>query len=408
MSTQSTKLVDPLQPLQEEFLQNPYPSFKRMREEEPVFWSPKNKYWIVSRFDDIFGILKDLTYEKHLENWRQVSPLAKIIPPARKLTESRKQWMLNMDPPDHTRMRGLVNKAFTPKMVEKMRPHIKEIATSLLAEAKQKEEFDLVSEYAFILPVTVIAEMLGIPASDRDKFKHWSNAMTESIEPGGLTMKAMMKANSANEELKDYLKPLVDKRRKDPKDDLISDLVHAEEEGEKLTEEELLNNCVLLLVAGHETTVNLISNAAKSFLLNKDQLELLKNDPALIHKAIVEVLRYESPVQLVRRLAHKDLEFKGKKMKEKDMLVLLLGSANRDPNAFENPDKFDITRDTKKHLAFGHGIHHCIGSSLAQAEGEIAISTLFETLPDLDLTTTDIEIKKPFALRGPKELRVRA
>ena len=196
---------------------------------------------------------------------------------------------------------------------------------------KEKEEFDLVSEYAFILPVTVIAEMLGIPASDRDKFKHWSNSLVESMEPGGMNMKGMMKANSANEELKEYLRPLVAQRRKDPKDDLISDLVHAEEEGEKLTEEELINNCVLLLVAGHETTVNLIANSAKSLLLHKDQLQLLKEDPGLIQKAIVEVLRYEGPVQLVRRLTHADLEFRGKKMKERDMLVLLLGSANRDP-----------------------------------------------------------------------------
>ncbi len=406
MSKQSTKLADPLKPLDPEFLQDPYPTFDRMRTEEPVFWSESGKYWIVTRFDDVYGILKTLSYEKGLQRWKQVNPLTKIIPPVRKLTESRKKWMLNMDPPDHTRLRSLVNKAFTPSMVNGMRDHIKEIAEHLLDEVKDKEEFDLVADYCFPLPVTVIAEMLGVPASDRDKFHKWSTSMTESLEPS-MSMKHMMKANKVTDELMDYLKPLVNERRKNPKDDLISALVAAEEDGQKLTEEELLNNCILLLVAGHETTVNLIGNAARCLLTNEDQLKLLKEKPELVKGAITETLRYESPVQLVRRLAHEKTELRGKEIGERDMIILLLGAANRDPDVFENANSFDITRDTKKHVAFGHGIHHCLGSSLAEAEGEIAIATLFERFPDLALKTEDIKIRMPFALRGPKELWVK-
>lgn len=407
MSKQSTKLADPMSPLSPEFLQDPYPTLDKMRQEDPVLWSETGKYWIVTRYDDVYSILKTLTYEKGLQRWKQVNPLAQFIPPVRKLTESRKKWMLNMDPPDHTRLRSLVNKAFTPSMVAGMRDHIKEIADYLLDQVQDKEEFDLVADYAFPLPVTVIAGMLGVPATDRDKFHKWSTSMTETLEPA-VSMSHMMKANKATEEIIEYLRPLVAERRKSPKDDLISALVAAEEDGQKLTEDELLNNCILILVAGHETTVNLIGNTVRCLLSHPDQLALLKEKPELMKGAIGETLRYESPVQLVRRLAHEKTELRGKKIDEHDMLVLMLGAANRDPEAYEEPNKFDITRDTKKHVAFGHGIHHCLGSSLAEAEGEVAISTLLEQLPNIALKTEDIKIRMPFALRGPKELWVKA
>ncbi|MGD9682251.1 MAG: cytochrome P450 [Candidatus Obscuribacterales bacterium] len=401
-----TKLTDPLNPITDEFLQDPYPTFSRLQKEEPVYWSEKSKYFIITRYEDVFGILKDNTYGKRLQQWKQVNPVVKLVPQVSKMMKSRSLWMLNQDQPDHTRLRGLVNKAFTPSMIGNMKAHIAEIADYLLSGLKDRDEFDLVTEYAFPLPVTVIAEMLGVPSEDRDKFRHWSTQMTETLEPTP-NLEHMKKSNAANEELIDYLRPLVAKRRQDPKDDLISALIHAEEEGNKLTEDELLGNCVLILVAGHETTVNLIGNSVRCLLSHPDQLALLKSQSELLPKAINEVLRYESPVQLVRRLAGQETELRGKKIKEKDMLVLLLGAANRDPDEFENADKFDITRDVKKHLAFGHGIHHCLGSSLAEAEGEIAIDHLFKTFPDLALKTDKITIRKPFALRGPKELLVR-
>ena len=345
-----TQLADPLKPLSPEFLNDPYPMYQRLREEAPVLWSDKGKYWVVTKYSDIHAIMRDLQYEKQLERWRQFNPVAKLIPPVKNLMQSRSLWMLNQDPPDHTRLRSLVNKAFTPKMVSTLREHIKTLADELLKKLEDKAEFDLVSEYAFPLPVIVIAKMLGIPAEDRDKFKAWSTRMTETLEPG-FDLKHMNEANKANEELIEYLKPLVAERRKNPQNDLISALVQAEEEGHKLTEEELLANCILILVAGHETTVNLIGNATMTLLQHPDQLALVKNDPSLMPGAINEVLRYESPVQMVRRLAHSDMELGGETIKERDMVVLLLGAANRDPEMFENPDKFDIKRENnKKHL----------------------------------------------------------
>ncbi|MBX3072883.1 cytochrome P450 [Candidatus Obscuribacterales bacterium] len=404
MSKTST-LVDPLNPLTPEFLQDPYPTYRQLREEAPIFWSDKSKYWLITRYEDVHSILKDMSYEKQLQRWKQVNPMVKMIPEVSKLMGTRAKWMLNMNPPDHTRLRGLVNRAFTPKMVNEMRPHIQEIADYIIDRLQDKEEFDLVADFAFPLPVVVIAEMLGVPREDREQFKLWSHALTDTLEPEP-NIEKMKQANKATEELYEYLRPLVSERRKNPKNDLITALAAAEEEGKKLTEDELLANCVLILVAGHETTVNLIGNAVRTLLQHQDQLDLLKANPDLIGSAIGEVLRFESPVQTTRRLAGETLELNGTKINEGDMLVLLLGAANRDPAQYENPDTFDIQRDTKKHMAYGHGIHHCLGSSLADAEAQIAVGTLFKRLPNLRLLDQKIEIRTPFALRGAKKLMV--
>jgi len=404
MSKTST-LVDPLNPLTPEFLQDPYPTYRQLREEAPIFWSDKSKYWLITRYEDVHSILKDMSYEKQLQRWKQVNPMVKMIPEVSKLMGTRAKWMLNMNPPDHTRLRGLVNRAFTPKMVNEMRPHIQEIADYIIDRLQDKEEFDLVADFAFPLPVVVIAEMLGVPREDREQFKLWSHALTDTLEPEP-NIEKMKQANKATEELYEYLRPLVAERRKNPKNDLITALAAAEEEGKKLTEDELLANCVLILVAGHETTVNLIGNAVRTLLQHPDQLDLLKANPDLIGSAIGEVLRFESPVQTTRRLAGETLELNGTKINEGDMLVLLLGAANRDPAQYENPDTFDIQRDTKKHMAYGHGIHHCLGSSLADAEAQIAVGTLFKRLPNLRLLDQKIEIRTPFALRGAKKLMV--
>ncbi len=405
MSNKTSVLVDPLNPLTTEFLQDPFPTYRRFREESPVFWSEKNKYWIVTRYKDVHEILRDLSYEKQLHKWSQVNPLLKLLPPVSNLMKSRANWMLNQDPPDHTRLRGLVNRAFTPKMVNEMRSHIEDIANHYIDELMDKPEFDLVSNFAFPIPVTVIAEMLGVPKEDREKFKKWSNTLIDTLEPTP-NIEHLTKANGANSELTEYFRVIANARRKEPKNDLISALVAAEEEGDRLSEDELLANCILILVAGHETTVNLISSAVRLLLQHPEQLALLKSKPELISGAIGEVLRYESPVQVVRRLAGDDMQLEGTRIKKGDMMVLLIGSANRDPEQWPDPDRFDITRDTKKHMAYGYGIHHCLGSSLADAEAQIAITALFKRLPDLRLVDRHIEIRHPFALRGPKALTV--
>lgn len=372
-------------------------------------WGENSRCWYVSRYSDVQAISRDLNYGKEFSSFGQVNPLIRMLPPVKEMMEARVAFMLNQDPPDHTRLRSLVNKAFTPSMVASMRPHIQKITDSLLDAVEKGGRMDLVEQFAFPLPVTVIAEMLGVPAEDMEQFKNWSRPMAEMLEPGDASLSTKAHAARALHQLLAYLKPLIEKRRKEPQADLISALVQAEEQGQKLTGDEVIGNVVLLLIAGHETTVSLISNGIFNLLRHPDQLELLKEKPELIATAVDELLRFDSPVQLTRRLASEDVEIAGEQVKEGQMLVLLLGSANRDPDYFENPDTMDITRKENKHLSFGTGIHHCLGAALAQAEGQIAIGTIFARFPNLKLEATekDIEYKLPFALRGPISLPVR-
>lgn len=405
MSKPGATISDPLISMKDEFLSNPYPTFARLREEAPVLWSERGKYWLVSKYDDVSAILRDLHYEKGLKRMQAFDPILKFIPQVAKVLESRGKSMLHQNPPEHTRLRSLVNKAFTPSMITNLRPHIQQIASDLLDKVEKNGEMDLITDFAFVLPVTVIAEMLGVPPEDRNRFKEWSHPLTETLEPG-TDLPKLMKAGKAGLELRDYLVPLFEERSKNPKDDLITALVQAEEEGSKLTKAELLANTVLLLVAGHETTVNLIGNGMLALLRNPGQMDALKEKPDLIEFAIEEFLRYDGPVQMVRRVAGCNLELAGQKIKEHDMLVLLIGSANHDPEHFQNPDTLDITRTNNKHLAFGSGIHHCLGSTLARAEGQIAISTLIQRFPNIKLKTNNLEHKHPFALHGVKSMPV--
>lgn len=405
MSQPSATLEDPVLHASADFINNPYPTFARFRNEAPVFWSEKGKYWIVSKYADIQGILRDLHYEKGLQNANTLNPIVKMLPPVKEAIKSRSTWMLNQNPPDHTRLRSLVNRAFTPTMVNSMREHIEEIANRLLDDVAQKGEMDIVKDFAFPLPVTVIAEMLGVPPEDRNIIKEYSHGLTNGLEPG-FDLGRITRANKAVQDFEDYLRPLVEERRKHGKNDLISALVSAEEQGDKLSMDELLGNCVLILVAGHETTVNLIGNSVLALLNNPDQMQMLKDQPSLCVTAVNEFLRYESPVQTVKRLAAQELQLHGEKIGAGDTLLLLLGSANRDPEHYQNADQLDITRADNKHLAFGTGIHHCLGSSLAEVEGQIAIGTLLKRFPNLKMKSQKVEFKFPFTLRGPKELLV--
>lgn len=405
MSQPSAALDDPLLHATQDFINNPYPTFARFRNQAPVFWSEKGKYWIITKYADVQSILRDLHYEKGLQNANSVNPVMKMLPPVKEAIKSRSTWMLNQNPPDHTRLRSLVNRAFTPTMVNSMRDHIEAIANRLLDDVASKGEMDIVHDFAFPLPVTVIAEMLGVPPGDREKIKAFSKPLTDGLEPG-FDLSRLTRSNKAVQDFEDYLRPLVEERRKNGKNDLISALVSAEEQGDKLSMDELLGNCVLMLVAGHETTVNLIANAVLALLNHPDQMQLLRTQPELCVTAVNEFLRYESPVQSVRRMCALDLELHGQKIGHGDTLLLLLGSANRDPEHYQNADQLDITRADNKHLAFGTGIHHCLGSSLAEVEGQIAVNTLLKRFPNLKMKSQNVEFKFPFALRGPKELLV--
>ncbi|CAM6002443.1 unnamed protein product [Sphagnum balticum] len=403
--TQHKETIDPLHPVKDDFLENPYPIFDQMRSLSPIYWGSKSKQWLVTGYDLAAEITKDLRFEKRLERWNQLNPITKMLPGPAHLIRTRQHWMLNENPPEHTQLRSLVNKAFSPRMVQQMKQHIQDIANDLTDKHKAAGKMEFIADFAFLLPITVIAEMLGIPMQDHAKFREWSHHVTETAEDA-LNPVLLHRGNKAHDELVDYLKPLVDERRKAPKDDLISALINAEENGVSLDETALLGQIVLMLVAGHETTVNLIGNGLLALLKHPDQFQLLKDDPTLIDSTVEECLRFDSPVQTVKRLAGADMEFHGNKIRKGDMLVLFLGACNRDPAIFKDPHSFNISRKENKHLAFSSGIHHCLGASLARLEGQIALRTIIEKLPQIKLSGQELVHKRPFNLRGVRELHV--
>ena len=320
---------------------------------------------------------------------------------------SMSHWMLQADPPDHTRLRGLVVKAFTARRVEDMRPRIQEIVDQTLDRIIPKGKMDLIEDYAFRLPITIICDMLGIPEDHREAFYAGSRDGGRLLDPVPLSPEEIKQGNAGNLMAQMYFKQLFDLRRKQPGDDLTTQLVQAEEDGHKLSNEELTANIILLFGAGHETTVNLIGNGLLALYRNPDQLALLKANPGLITNAIEEFLRYNSSVQLTGRVTLEDIEdLGGKPIPMGETVLCLLGSANHDPAVYpDHPERLDITRPNVKPLSFGGGIHFCLGAQLARIEAEIAISTLLRRLPDLRLDDAENPEWRPtFVLRGLKRL----
>jgi cytochrome P450 len=316
-------------------------------------------------------------------------------------------WMLQQDPPDHTRLRGLVVKAFTARRVEDMRPRIQQIVDQTLDAVADRGHMDLIADFAYRLPVTIICDMLGIPEEHREIFHQRSGEGGRLLDPVPLSAADIAEGNAGNMMSQLYFQQLFELRRKNPGDDLTTQLVQAEQDGSKLSNEELTANIILLFGAGHETTVNLIGNGLLALHRNPDQLALLKARPDLISNAIEEFLRYDSSVQMSGRVALEDIEdLGGKKIPKGDTVLCLLGSANRDPEAYpDRPDSLDITRSNVKPLSFGGGIHHCLGAQLARIEAEIAILTLLRRLPDLRLNDAqNPEWRSTFVLRGLKRL----
>lgn len=386
---------DPLSP---EFRLNPYPVYDMLRQHAPIFFWENWRFYFLSRYDDCAALLRDnrLGQGEFNEDW---SP-----PESQKdLIRLQKDWMLLKDPPDHTRLRGLVFKAFTPRMVEQLRDTIQAITDRLLDEVQDKGEMDLMAALAYPLPVTVIAEMLGIPRHDQDQFHEWSNALARSLDLTDVTA-VYDKASEAAAVFTEYLADLAEQRRRQPQNDLLSALVAVENEGEHLTANELYATSSLLFVAGHETTINLIGNGTLALLRHPDQLALLKENGGVMKTAVEELLRYDSPVQMTSRMALEDITYKGHTFKRGTQVGFLLGAANHDPERFENPGQLDITRQKNQHLSFGGGIHYCLGAPLARLEGEIALTTLLRRMPDLQLATETPEYGDNYLLRGLKSL----
>ena len=327
---------------------------------------------------------------------------AELVP----LVAALSKQMLFADPPDHTRLRGLVNKAFTPRTVEKLRLRIRQIADQLLDRAAAAGEMDLIHNFAFSLPATVICEMLGIPAEQRDQFKVWSDDaaswvgnVTGDLEVDRRTQRSLVEAS-------DYFAAFGAELRTAPRDDVLSALVHAEQDGESLSLDELMANAMLLLAGGHETTTNLIGNGLLALMRNPDQLQRLREDPGLVRTAIDEFLRYDSPAQLVARLAVTDMAVGDQTFSPGTVLGFLIGAANRDSRQFDQPDRLDVGRPDNKHLSFAHGIHFCLGAALARAEAEIAITAILERFPNLRLATSEPRFLPNFTLRGLESLPV--
>jgi cytochrome P450 len=391
-----------------EFKANPFPLLATLRATEPVFRThlpdkTKTPVWLVTRYGDVFTLLKDERFPKNRRSALTPEQIRKL-PWAPPMFRPLERNMLDLDQPDHTRLRALVHKAFTPTLVEQMRRRVQALADELLEGAARRNEMDLISDYALPLPMTIITEILGVPTGDRHKFHKWSKAVVSLSSPN-----ATARVIPSVWMFIRYLRGFFKVRRRDPQEDLASALIRAEEAGDKLTEDELLAMVFLLLIAGHETTVNLIGSGVLALLTHPDQMEKLRQEPPLIKTAIEELLRYTSPVFLsTERYARGDVTLHGVKIPRGEMTLGVIGSANRDETVFENPDSLNITREPNKHLSFGQGIHFCLGAPLARMEAQIAVNTLLRRMPDLRLKVPpdSLRWRPSMVLRGLDALPV--
>jgi len=387
-------------PFDPEFRANPYPTYKRLVEEAPVLQSPLGGV-ILSRYRDCEAVLKN--HRLWSSDMRNATESA--YEPNLDMFDIDRPFLF-LDPPDHTRLRSLVSRAFTPRVVEEFRPRIQVIVDDLLDKVADKDSIEIIEDFAYPLPVVVISEMLGVPPESHKEFREWSAVLASSLDPVmSAQPEAVERQRRAIELFDELFKELIAQRRKEPKDDLLGGLVQAEEEGDKLTEGELLSTCRVLLIAGHETTVNLIGNGVHQLLRHPDELKRLKADPSLAASAVEEVLRFDPPVQLDGRIALEDAEFDGVAVPKGHSVTTLIGAANRDPERFPDPEKFDITRGDDRHLAFGFGIHYCMGAPLAKIEGQVALATIVRRCEGMKLLTKTPSYKN-LVLRGLESLSV--
>jgi cytochrome P450 len=374
------------------FLADPYPHYKALRETDPVHFNEARGSWMLTRYHDMVEVLRD---DHRFSAERDPQQAGDNVP----------RSMLGSDPPDHTRLRTLVNKAFTARTVRNLTMRIQELVDGLLDGIAEEREAEVIGSFAYPLPITVIAEMLGVPAADRDFFRDASQKIAVALGPIE-DMQVAMGALEGRNQLVDYFNELIPKRKDDPRDDLITALLEAEESGDALSHGELLAMLLLLLVAGHETTVNLIGNGLLALLRHPDQLERLRTEDGIGRQAIEELLRYDSPVQMTGRIAKQDFEIEGKQIRAGQAVSTIIASANRDPEVFANPDTLDLTRDPCNHLSFSAGIHFCLGAQLARLEGQIALRTIVRRFPDIRLASDDLRWRPAPILRGLEALPV--
>ena len=383
---------------------DPFPIYRRLRDDDPVHWSDAFGGWLVTRYDDVARCLKDprLSARRTEAMWDRMPPAVREA--TKPLQRAFSLWMLMMDPPDHTRIRSLVSRAFAPSLVQALAPRIREIVNDTLAPIAEAHRFDLIHDVAQPIPAIVIAELLGVDPSMHARFKAWSDDLAlMELGPRGFPQ-----AQASLIEMTEYLRGVLESRRREPRADLLSQLLAAEEAGQFLGEEELLANCVLILFAGHETTTNLIGNGMLELLRHPDQLAMLRAEPSMIEAAVEELLRFHGPIQRVRRSVAEPFELGGKSLKQGDAVWLLVGAANRDPSVFADPDTLDLRRRPTRHLTFGLGPHFCVGAALARVEGPIVMEALLARAPfALDIPDRELTWRPDLSFRGVTSLPLR-
>lgn len=390
-------LLDP------EVLADPYPLYEQLRTEDPVHWDPYLHAWVVTRYPDVVEVLHRFSAERThtpeklaLLGMEQLAPIAQVMV----------RQMLFLDPPQHSRVRGLAAAAFTPRRVERLRSHIEEIAESLLDRVESRGEMDIMEELANPLPAIVTAEMLGVPTEDHRRLKDWSQDFAEMLGNFQHNPGRAAKVAVSLEEMTAYFQAAVRSQATHPTEGLVNALTMAEVDGDRLTEDEVVANIIVTLVGGQETTTNLIGNGLLALLRHPEEMERLRNDSALVPTAVEELLRYESPSQHTARLARDDVELGGRLIKRGQAVIAVMGAANRDPERFPDPDRLDLARTDNRHLAFGWAAHFCFGAPLARIEGQIAFSALLRRLPNLQLRPGPVTWRSNLGLRGLTALPV--
>ncbi len=390
------------------FYQDPYPVYQQLSAHSRAAWSEALGGWLIPRYDDVLATMLDTP---HFSSQGRVLAVLDRLPPGlrehfRPFENHFTGGLINADPPNHTRLRALVNKAFTPRTVEQLRPRIQALINEMLDAVQARGALDIVADLAYPLPAIVIAEILGAPPESRADFQVWSDGILAFQGTGFVSPEVLAQSQEHLLAMRAFLSDLLADRRRQPRDDLLSHLVEAEMEGDRLTPAELLTTCVTLLIAGHETTTNLIANGLYTLLRHPEQLQQLRADPSLLPTAVEEMLRFESPLQRNPRRATTDFEYAGARLRKGDYVLQMLGAANRDPQVFANPEHFDITRQPNRHLSFAFGIHFCVGAPLARLEAPLAIGTVLRRLPNLRLAAETIEWETHGLLRGLSTLPV--
>ncbi len=394
---------DPFRP---EHRSDPHATWRALRAEDPVYRSRALGCWIATRYDDVLHVLRDRNFTTDRSEVPLVALISRLTRKDPEFTALLERNLLTMDGVEHTRIRSLVSKAFTPRRVECLRPRLQAIVDELLERPAEAGEMELIRDLAHPLPVVAIAELLGVPAEDRALFRAWSADLVQLLDPlqgkGGSEP-----LRRATHDLFGYFRPLLAERRANPRDDLLSAMIAAEEDGESLSERDLLALTGVLLVAGHETTANLIGNAVLALLAHPGERKRLQDDPGLIGSAVDEFLRYDGPIQLTDRAVREDCEIGGRRIRRGQLVVVVLAAANRDPEQFPDPDRLDVARADNHHLAFGQGNHFCLGSQLAKLEAEIAIGTLLRRFPDLSGSPQPTAWRRSMVIRGPEAVPLR-